>query len=127
MSVVVARSRHNNAVDRNRRASPDGILGQPEALGKHIRELMTGVAVIHRGGPRGEDPDTGWDARVAGQGGSGMPAMMSGRRAHGESGVAVAGTRGPDAAGLGRPHGGSGAHGGPRWCRGSRRITTSPP
>jgi hypothetical protein len=53
--------------------------------------------------------------------------MVSGRRAHGWEGAAGAGTRGPDEAGMGRPHGGSVAHGGPLWCRGSRRIMTSKP
>jgi hypothetical protein len=79
----VARSRHKNAVELNRRSSPYGILRQPASLGKNIRELMKGVPVIHQGGQRGEDPDTGWDPRVAGRGGSGVPVIVSGRRAHG--------------------------------------------
>jgi hypothetical protein len=83
--------------------------------------------VIHRGGQRGEDPDARWDPRAAGRGGSGLSALVSGRRAHGWEGATGPGTGGRDAAGMGRPHGGSGAHGGPVWCRGRRRITTRTP
>lgn len=78
----MARSRHKNFVERNRGASLYGILSQAASLGKNIRVLIKGEAVIHRGGQRGEDPDTGWDARVARRGGSGVPAKVSGGRAH---------------------------------------------
>ena len=83
--------------------------------------------MIHRGGRRGVDPDVRWDPRAAGRGGSRLPAMVSGRRADGWEGATVPGTGGPEDAGMGRPHGGAVAQGGPLGWRGRRRITTSQP
>jgi hypothetical protein len=125
--VFVARSRHNNGVERNRGAGPYGILRRPAPLGKNICEMMRGVPVIRRSGQSGENPDAGWDPRAARRGGSRWPAMVSGRRVDGWEEATGPGTRGPDDAGMGKPHGGSMAHGGPLWRRGSRRITTSQP
>jgi hypothetical protein len=69
--------------------------------------------VIPRRGQRGRDQDAGWDPRAARGGGSRWLAMVSGRRVDGWEEATGPGTRGPDEAGLGRPHGGAVAHGGP--------------
>jgi hypothetical protein len=83
IKVFVARSRHKNFVELNRRSNPYGILRQAAPLGKHIREMVGGVPVIHGGGKRGEEADTGGDLEAAGRGGSGLPAIVCGKRAHG--------------------------------------------
>jgi hypothetical protein len=76
---------------------------------------------------RGGEADSGWDLEAAGRGGSGLPAVVCGRRAHGGKRAAVPGSCGADDASMERPHGGSVAHGGPLGWRGSRRIRTSRP
>ena len=83
--------------------------------------------MLQQGRQRGEAPDVGGDPGSAGRGGSRLPVTVSGQRADGGEGGTVPGSGGPDEAGRGRPHGGAVAHGGPRWARGSRRITTRRP
>jgi hypothetical protein len=53
-SVFVARSRHKNAVERNRCSAPFGIVIQPVALDEKISEVLggkwlTGGGMIARG------------------------------------------------------------------------------
>jgi hypothetical protein len=76
--------------------------------------MIGGVPVLQPGGQRGEAPEVGGDPKGAGRGGSELAVTGSGQRADGEEGGSVPGTGGPDEAGMGRPHGGAGAHGGPR-------------
>jgi hypothetical protein len=104
MSVVVVRSRPHNAGERPRRASPSGIVRQPEPGGKHI-------CAMSRGALGGTEEGSGGRTRTPG--GSASRRVRE-RRAHRGAGAPVLGRGGPDAAGLERPSRGGGAPGGPR-------------
>ena len=113
-SVFVARSRHKNAVERNRSGSPFGILRQAAPLGKHIRALVGGWSVSARRGQRSQDADTRWEPGASGRGGRALPATVSGRRAEGWQGATVPESRGGDEVGIGGQHGSAVSHGGSR-------------
>jgi hypothetical protein len=126
-SVFVARSRHNNAVERNRGTISYGILIQRAPLEKRFRGAVGGEP-LRLGGRQGDEgPGAGSDPGPPERGGSGLLATVPGRKTEGWQGALAQESWGGDEAGR-RVHKGSFvAHGGFLQRRGSRRITISRP
>jgi hypothetical protein len=78
MSVVVVRSRPHNAGERPRRASPSGIVRQPEPGGKHIRAMSRGALGGTEGGSGGRTRTPGGLREPPGAGEVGVRPWCSG-------------------------------------------------
>jgi hypothetical protein len=123
----VARSRHKNGVERNRGADPYGILIQPGPLDEKIcaapRGEATGIEGVKRRRSRVEGVVPAAEARC----GSQSPGRVPQTWTHWGHGARGPGIHGHTEASKGEYTGDAGAHGGPRWGRGSRPIRTSRP
>jgi hypothetical protein len=126
-SVFVARRRHKNVVERNRGATPFGMLIQPEPLEKRFRggvgrwsTLLGGGKGDAGQGPGGEWGPARWWCR-------GLPQTVFERRTHQGLGATADRPWYGDADTGGRPGGHWGPHGGPRWRGGRERMKTNRP
>src|SRR5919109_1234297 len=122
MRVFVARSRHKNAVERNRGTVSSGILIQRGSLEKRFHGDVGGGPMRLGGRPGAEGQGAGSDRGPPERGGSGLVATVPGRKTAWWRGAPALERRGGDEVGRRGPKGSAVVHGGPLQRRGGRGV-----